>query len=330
MAAVLLLFEGVVRTLGLYRPSMYFQADTNYEWVIPGGTDIVSGLEGWGHTHYLADGEIATPYKDGAEVLVFGDSHTEGRQVDDDEKFVSVAETILRREGRQVNLRNFGRSGADFADYVYFVQQAVKRGPRPAAIVIQVDEEDFDWHAFDSARVNFFAWDAHGKLTLVHHSPRADKWTLRWWERIVLLYPLRERWNLLRDQWNPTAPTPRRRPAPEAEIERSVAAEAELMEQAAEGIPVLIVRTSYIPYVARPHSPPAVTFDTLRKVEPWPIVDPAPEFVRLRERDHIDVRTFWNTLPEQAHLNKYGNAIIGRELAEGLEKLPFPQVVAGR
>jgi len=328
LLAVILLFEGIVRSLGLYRPVMYFQADSNYEWVIPGGTEIVSGLEGLGHTHYVADGEISTPYNDGADVLVFGDSHTEARQVDDKDKFVSIAETILRSRGRRLNLRNLGRSGADFADYVYFVQQARNRVPAPSAIVIQVDEEDFDWHAFDPERVNSFAWAPDDKLTLVHRSPPTDKWALRWWERIVLLYPLRERWNLIRERWNPPVPQPKRKVAPEAEIQKSVAAEAELMDEAAEGIPLLILRTSYLPYVAPPHSPAAVTFNTLRKVEPWPVIDPAEDFVRLREQDHRDVRTFWNTLPEQSHLNKYGHAIVGRDLAEGLEDLLSPRTVA--
>jgi hypothetical protein len=328
--AVLLLFEGVVRTFGLYRPAMYYQADTSFEWVFLAGTNITYGIEGFGHSHYVADGEIATPYNNGPDVLVYGDSHTEARQVDDDRNFVSIAETILRARGRTLNLRNLGRSGADFADYVYFVQQAMNKSPKPRAIVVQVDEEDFDWHAFDSSRVNSFAWATDGKLTLVHRSMPGERWTYSWWERLSLPYPLRERWNLLRAQWNPPAPIPRKQaaPAPQAEIERSVAAEAQLMAQAAQGVPVLILRTSYAPYIAPPHSPAAITFNALRNAEPWPIVDPAPEFVSLRDNGHRDVRTFWNTLPQESHFNTYGHAIIGRELADGLDKLLYPQSAA--
>jgi len=53
------------------------------------------GPGGLATTHYSADGEVRTPHDEGVEILVIGDSNTEGHQVDDAYKYVSVAEADL-------------------------------------------------------------------------------------------------------------------------------------------------------------------------------------------------------------------------------------------
>ena len=77
----------------------------------PKGTIVRWGKEGFGTTRYSGDGEIATPFDEGMEVPVLGDSHTEAWQVDDRDKYVSIAETLLWQRHLRVNLRNLGLGG---------------------------------------------------------------------------------------------------------------------------------------------------------------------------------------------------------------------------
>jgi len=69
-------------------------------------------------------------------VVVIGDSHTEALQVDDAAKFVSVAETELRRRWQLIDLDNLGFSGR-IADYIR-LGPAVMSRYRPVAVVIQL------------------------------------------------------------------------------------------------------------------------------------------------------------------------------------------------
>src|SRR5215471_2142940 len=85
------LLEVLVR-LFVLGPGTLFAADPDIGKVPVKGTHVLWGTEGYGHTAYSNDGEITTPFADGAPVVVIGDSHTEALQVDDAAKFPSVAE----------------------------------------------------------------------------------------------------------------------------------------------------------------------------------------------------------------------------------------------
>jgi hypothetical protein len=322
VGVVLVLFEGAAAFLALNRVCLDEQPDDAYGWVVPAGVRVRWGSEGFGRTLYIADGEVATPHDEGIEVVVLGDSHTEAWQVDDQYKYVWVAETLLWQRGRRVNLRNLGRSGASFADYVYVVRQWRRRDPPPRAFVIQADEEDFDWHAFDPEQVNSFAWTPAGGLRLVHRTVPLTESRFPWWQRLSLVALATDRWTILRKNALP-ARGHQVENVGETERARTVTLEAQMLLEAANGVSVIFLRTSYRPYVSPPHSPAVVTFDALRKIPSVQVIDPAPQLVDFIQQNHRGVRTFSNALPEINHYNRDGHAIIGRRLADELERFFF-------
>src|SRR5512143_2260774 len=117
LMAFLLILELVVRLFVIRLP---YQRDVPYRGYVPvDNSTAIWGIEGYGTTHYLSNGEIATPDQTGTPVVILGDSFTEALQVNDKEKYVSVAETILHQRGIQADLHNLGASGRSLADYVY-------------------------------------------------------------------------------------------------------------------------------------------------------------------------------------------------------------------
>lgn len=148
------LLEGLVRFCVL-GPGTLFAADPDIGKVPMRGTHVLWGTEGYGRTAYSGNGEIATPFTGGPSVVVIGDSHTEALQVDDAAKFISVAETELRRRGQLLDLHNVGFSGGTIAAYVG-LGPAVMSRYRPVAVVMQLSSEDFGAETSDADHVNCF------------------------------------------------------------------------------------------------------------------------------------------------------------------------------
>jgi hypothetical protein len=149
---LLFMLEVFIRIFVIKSPYLHFVPELG---VVPVDNSIaVWGVEGYGVTHYLANGEIVTPQDSGISVVVLGDSYTEALQVHDDEKYVSVAESILHERGYEMNLHNLGASGRCMADYVY-IAPFVQRTYSPDIVVLQVSETDF-MESMDVSRQNFF------------------------------------------------------------------------------------------------------------------------------------------------------------------------------
>ncbi len=318
--AVLLLGELAIRALALSR-RRDFRIVPELGRVIPAGTTVRWGAEGFGETHFVADGEIATPYSNGRTVIVLGDSHTEAFQVDDRDKYVSVAETLLHGRGIPADLRNFGRSGLSMADYVWLVP-VMRRRFQPAAIVIQIDEHDFDFHAFGPTAGNHFVVRSPTSIEVAHASeaepqPGPEPRAVRLLNRLVrssqLVDYARYRYELSRNRAEGAAAAP----PPGLEPGLSIRLQAQLLREAAGETPVILLRLPYAPY-APAHTNPA--FPALRRVLPWRFLDPSGELLRSREAGH-DPRTFYNTPMGGGHLNVAGHAIVARMLADELGNL---------
>lgn len=328
LLAAFLLLEVTVRVLGLTWRVLDRRPDPWVGTTYPKGAVVRWGKEGFATTRYMADGEIATPFDEGMEILVLGDSHTEAWQVNDRDKYVSVAEALLWHRRRRVNLRNLGRGGLSFADQVYRAGELCKRRPRPAALVIQVSDPSF-FNSYDQTAVNFFRKTESGCLTLVHcpPDPSGPEWRNPWWTRSRLITFLQERRHELLKPKQAAAPQPTgQRPSPQQTstgIIASVTAQAQLLADRVGDTPVIFLRAPQWPYGDRT-APAAIAFRALDRVRPWPLIDPGPEMERFAEQTHHDPRTFLNTLPTQAHLNRYGDAILGQMLADRIEQTFFP------
>lgn len=143
---------------------------TNWAGDVPGvHTFILWGKEGYGLTWYDKWGALQTPYHDNKKdnnVIVLGDSQTECLQVSDNLKFVSVAETLLRRDGYNADLHNLGRSGLAVADYVSWMPP-YRDIYRPKAVVVQLTAGDFA-ESFQVGQFNKFVIRDDQQLDLIH------------------------------------------------------------------------------------------------------------------------------------------------------------------
>ena len=133
---LLLMLEVFIRIFLIKSPYMHFVPELG---VVPVDNSVsVWGVEGYGVTRFLANGEISTPQDSGDyRWLSWAIPIRKRLQVHDDQKFVSVAESILHERGQEMNLRNLGASGRCIADYVY-IAPFVNRTYAPDVIVLQV------------------------------------------------------------------------------------------------------------------------------------------------------------------------------------------------
>jgi hypothetical protein len=161
----LLILEVFTRSFIVKSPNQHFVPGLGY--VPVDNSAAVWGVEGYGVTHYLSNGEISTPYQSEISVVVLGDSFTEALQVSNNQKFVSVAETILHDRGVKMDLHNLGASGRSVADYVYMAP-FIRTMYSPDFVVVQLSEADFT-ESLDLSRQNFFARNGTS-IELVHNT----------------------------------------------------------------------------------------------------------------------------------------------------------------
>ena len=326
------LLEALVRFFVL-GPGTLFAADPDIGKVPVKGTHVLWGTEGYGHTAYSGDGEIATPFADGAPVVVIGDSHTEALQVDDAAKFPSVAEAELRRRGKSFDLRNLGFSGGTMADYVR-LGPAIMSHYRPVVLVIQLSPADFGAETFDAGHVNSFQKAADGSLRLVHRDLRIGSPSLgaRIKHASALVNYTQLRFLRIAERRADTAAAPRAEgdAAPTQAIEwATVPRQLELLYQAYPNVPVILI---LLPFVPRVDTGTVVADDpeyqkllaiirsTIHGFPGWEVVDPLAAFRSLADRETLP-RGFANSRPGTGHLNVVGHRVVGHLLADALSAL---------
>ena len=85
---------------------------------------------------------------------------------------------------------------------------------------------------------------------------------------------------------------------------------------------MIFLRAPQWPY-DDPDRPASIAFRALRQVHPWPAIDPGKELAHLAAETHHDPRTFANGRPMMGHLNRYGDAVLGRMLADEIGRVFF-------
>jgi lysophospholipase L1-like esterase len=167
----LLILELILRVF-VYRSNKYGVYNPDLEqYQVAAGTYNFHASEGYGNTFYVAPDEIDTPYKTGTSVIVIGDSYTEGFQVNDDEKYVSIAEQQLNEHGIEADLHNFGKSGQTIADHIWLIKY-VFRQYKPKIVVLQLSINDFILGDGKKTPVNYFIQLSNGSIQF-NHKPAA-------------------------------------------------------------------------------------------------------------------------------------------------------------
>jgi hypothetical protein len=331
LTLVVLTLELLVRFL-VMGPGILFVPDSNIGKVPIKGTNVLWGTEGYGHTQYVRDGEIATLSMGGPVVVVLGDSHTEAYQVDDASKFVSVAETDLLAQGKRFDLHNLGFSGGTMADYVQLGPSITARY-HPIAVVIQLTAADFGEESFDMTRVNYFVRASNGLLKLIHRDASVGSPSLgaRVKHVSALINYLHMRYLTIAERKAGGTNTNRNgNTAATVEINRdAITAQLDMLQRAYAGTRVILL---ILPTVPRIQSGGISTMDPAHEqllqiirnlpsgAVGWQIVDPLPAFRQLPGHSELP-RGFLNTRPGSGHLNVSGHRIVGKLLAEAIESV---------
>jgi len=323
------LCELLLQIVVLRKPEISYEKD--WEVVPMAGSIRFWGKEGFGVTHYLPHGEIATPFNDGAiSIVVLGDSHTEALQVSDDIKYVSIAEARIRSGGESANLHNLGMSGNSIPDYIYFAP-VIKQDYNPDIVVIQLGPQDFfgedGGDSFNPRHRNHFVINENGDLELRHANQYAksglyNKLVSRiivysfGWERMSQLTEKKEEKINTSDQFPPARESDRTI-LPVARLDEQI----KLLNEAYSGIKVIILLL--------PDSPNfdgnALNFNeieyqkllkSVKKSGKFYIINPKFEFDQVAIQGRLP-RGFTNSsLPGSGHLNEIGHTILGEMLAE--------------
>jgi hypothetical protein len=140
------------------------------------------GGEGFARSTWGAHGERVTPgRRDGASVLVLGDSFTEGLMVGDDEVFPAVAQAALDRDGADLTLHNAGRSTMSAADYVALAARYTELY-RPRWTVLELRSNDLAEDAWEAGRTRFVRGEGGALAALAVVTPERTGLSGRFFE----------------------------------------------------------------------------------------------------------------------------------------------------
>ncbi|CAG1002190.1 hypothetical protein ANAEL_03052 [Anaerolineales bacterium] len=322
---------------------------TNWAGDIPGvHTFILWGKEGYGLTRYDKWGALQTPFHDNKKdnnVIVLGDSQTECLQVPDNQKFTSVAETLLRRDGYDADLHNLGRSGLAMADYVSWIPP-YRDIYRPRAIVVQLTTSDFI-ESFQEGQFNYFVIGDDHELDLAQTYDLSAGFIQKARRKYRFGFQIGElgyqRWYLMRNSsgrdqnipagGNPSTGTVNLQrlptvPGEEQNVDVGVFdlaladRQLKLLLRASEGVPLIVVFLPSAPYISGNEiemTDPAHErlMEFMKRYPEVTVVDPLPEFQNLTMAGRLP-RGFFNSTPGSGHLNQDGNQIVGELLAQAI------------
>ncbi len=318
-ALALLAVEMLLHITG-YTPVMW-RVQTNWFGIVQAsGTSSLLTDEGFAVTHYGALGEVASPDNSGENIIVLGDSRTEARQVPDTDKYVSVAETLLRQRGRPVNLRNFGRSALAVADYVTHIPK-YRELYHPRLFVVQLTLADLSG-SFSRSRSNYFILTEDQQLQLEHKQDISGPLKVSpnrvFNPNLLLVNYAVQRFDLLFEENVTDGEAPAE--LPDAVIQQQI----DMILQAAGDVPVIFVLIPMEPTISgdglllsRERFQHFVQL--VRDTPGARVVDTLPAFQQLAREGHFPVGFFNSPDPDRGHLNRHGHRAVGELLAEAVE-----------
>lgn len=304
-----------------YTPVLWGVQTNWFGTVQASGTSSLLTDEGFAITHYRELGEVATPYDDGENIVVLGDSRTEARQVPDSQKYVSVAEALLRQRGQPVNLRNFGRSNLSVADYVTHIPMYAELF-HPRLFVVQLAAADFS-ETFSRSRNNYFVLHDDQTIQLKHKQDLSGPLRISLqpdfkFNAMLVNYAV-QRFNIL-------FPDDAGKGASVEVSDDIMQQEIDMILEAADGTPVIFVLIPVEPSIAGDELIQSkerfIRLSHLVRATPHAVVaDALPAFQQLVREGHFPVGFFNSPAPDQGHLNRYGHQAVGEVLADTVEKM---------
>ena len=331
----LLILELFLRIF-VYRKTEYSIHDTDIDWQSKAGTLYFQAVEGFGVTHYVADYEINTvpsPPTNGMSVVVIGDSYTEGYQVNDDEKYVSVAENLLLERGFVANLHNFGRSDNKLADDIWFFNHIYKQY-KPQIAVFQLNFDDLiaEYNS-NNRRINFFIKQSDGALQIQHQpipvQSQNELFNFIFRNSSIISYGavrFKSISAILLDKYFTSQDTE----VTSLETlyliyEKTILDKIAILKNATAGVKLVIILAPPFPIIKKdkiildnPQYDELVSL--LKKIPDLVVIDPSTPFVDLLKNNHFP-SGFNNSPIGIGHWNKNGNAIVGQLLADELQKI---------
>lgn len=311
----------------VYSTPLFYRQTNWFGWIPATGSTTLWGTEGYAITQYDGLGwEIHTPFQDGDNIIILGDSITEGTQVSDDQKFASVAEIVLRRDGYALDVHNLGRSGYSMADYVSWMN-AYQSLYHPKIIVVELQQDDFI-ESFHEDKFNYFIADNSNIVDIVHQTDLTGNYFI--FNGLTLGNPFLA-FSMFGEQrieqWNAGATVAHASSIPEAFDINLAKQQMDMLIKASNGTPLLLVL---------PPQAPCISGDRIIMNDPeqeslkgflsnyYPqitLVDPLPEFQNLALSGYLPMGFFNSTLPGWGHLNPQGNRVLGELLAKTIEEV---------
>lgn len=329
---VLIFVEIALRVL-IYNPP-FEKSRTNWAGDLPAeGALILTADEGFGLTWYQKWGEVQTPYTDNRDdnnIIILGDSHTEALEVGSADTFSSVAENVLRKEGYDADIHNMGHKKLALSDHISWIP-AYRELYRPQVIVVQLTSLDFA-ESFNTVQYNYFEAKPDGTLKIVSKFDLSSgfvqkKRTFYNFQPQILSLGS-SRYALMKAKKSGyVLEVPVDNPAESAKKFQLEMADQqiELLLQASRGTQLVVVLLPFAPYGTKAGIETAdPAYQQMKKfLSQYPeiiIVDPLSEFQKLAASGHMP-RGFYNTQPDEGHLNIYGHEIVGNLLAQTLEEI---------
>ncbi len=345
---VLLGMEVLLRVT-VYNQPLFFRQSNWFGSIPADGSFYLRGNEGYALTHYEGlTSEIATPYRDGMlDILLFGDSFTEGLQVPDGQKYASVAEMLLRQDGCEADIHNLGRSGTAMADYVSWLP-GYRSLYQPGLIVVQLQPDDFI-ESFYVRQANYFVAEGTEIVGLVHRYDLSGEYVvgdaLHWgYPTLMLMRFGSERLEQIEAQtgiadwlsvWNAFLQGKTRMERVDAqtittandstfdEFDVDLARQqVDLLLDAAGDVPVIVILFPHAPKI----SGDQIIWNDLEQgtlveffSQYYPqitVVNPLPEFQALASEGVLPMGFFNSPTPGWGHLNHRGHVVMGELLAE--------------
>jgi hypothetical protein len=300
-------------------------------WETPAGTHYFQAIEGYGNTYYVANDEIATPFTNGISVVVLGDSYTEGLVVNDDDKYVSIAEKLLHERGIDADLHNFGKSGTHFADEIWFFKYIYPRyKPKIAVFQLNFDDLISENNNDNTDHLNYFIKQSDGSLQIQHQplSIKSPNELLGFLAQNFSFFGYgNKRFEEIKSSIldNNVAPDNTTTGNLTLGDEATILEKISILQHETAGVKLVIILTPPFPALVN-HKiiTDNLQYDELvtllRKIPDLVVIDPSVSFVNLLRINQFP-SGFDNSFPGFSHWNKYGNEIVGQLLAGELQDI---------